>query len=317
MGNRKHTTFINFMIWGPLFCLAMVSCKDKVQHKEVWVDASTPEQGTIRISVDETFKPIIGQQVKVYENTFPEAHIIASYKSEADCFKDMENDSIQMIVVARKLSNQESQYYDYKLGFRPPYEIMAWDAIAIVTNITNQDSLFSNDRLRQLLTSSQSTDPQIIVDGSNATSTVRYLNDSLLNGTAFGQNVVAANGNQDVLNYIAAHPAAVGIVGMGWIGEDGTDAKKFFDKNLKLALVRCKTCKENIYARPSQATIADMQYPYYRPLVAIVKDNALGLAKGFYNYMLSERGQLVFRQAMLMPNQLNLNVRTMNIRAKK
>ncbi|MCU0375781.1 MAG: hypothetical protein MUF24_10775, partial [Chitinophagaceae bacterium] len=43
----------------------------------------TPKKGTIRISVDESFKPVIDSQIKVYEASFPETKIIAEYKSEA------------------------------------------------------------------------------------------------------------------------------------------------------------------------------------------------------------------------------------------
>ena len=50
----------------------------------------TPGKGTIRISVDESFKPIIDSQIKVYMASNPEANIIAEYKPEAECLRDLQ-----------------------------------------------------------------------------------------------------------------------------------------------------------------------------------------------------------------------------------
>src|SRR6188768_3060521 len=48
----------------------------------------TPNSGTVTISVDETYKPVIEQQLQVFDSSFPDAHINVQYKSEADCIKD-------------------------------------------------------------------------------------------------------------------------------------------------------------------------------------------------------------------------------------
>jgi hypothetical protein len=67
-------------------------------------------KGEISISVDESFKPVITEQIKVYESSYPEAHIQASYKSEADCFRDLQTDSTRMIIVSRGLNADESKF---------------------------------------------------------------------------------------------------------------------------------------------------------------------------------------------------------------
>ena len=60
--------------------------------------------GTIHISVDETFKPVIDSQIQVFEALYPNAKIIADYKPEAECFKDLIKDSTRMIIVTRGLT---------------------------------------------------------------------------------------------------------------------------------------------------------------------------------------------------------------------
>src|SRR5437762_12154322 len=67
------------------------------------VDSNQPQEdakhGNIRISVDESFKPVIDSQIKVYQASFPDAHITAEYKPEAECLKDLSNDSVRMVIV--------------------------------------------------------------------------------------------------------------------------------------------------------------------------------------------------------------------------
>src|SRR6266446_3671386 len=67
----------------------------------VRTDIDTPRSGVIHISVDESFKPVIDSQIQVFEALYPEAKVIADYKPEAECFKDLIKDSTRMIIVTR------------------------------------------------------------------------------------------------------------------------------------------------------------------------------------------------------------------------
>ncbi len=62
-------------------------------------DLDTEDSGTIHISVDESFKPVIDSQIQVFEALYPKAKIIAEYKPEAQCFRDLIKDSTRMIIV--------------------------------------------------------------------------------------------------------------------------------------------------------------------------------------------------------------------------
>ena len=86
----------------------LVSCHTESITKS---NSDTPISGTILISVDESFRPVIEQEIKMFEASYPEAHIIAIYKSEADCFKDFFRDSSnRLIIVGRGLSRKEEKY---------------------------------------------------------------------------------------------------------------------------------------------------------------------------------------------------------------
>ena len=73
-------------------------------------DLDSPEKGTIHISVDESFRPVIDSQIQVFEALNPNTKIIAEYKPEAECFKDLLKDSTRMIIVTRGLTEKEEEY---------------------------------------------------------------------------------------------------------------------------------------------------------------------------------------------------------------
>ncbi|MBS1578488.1 MAG: substrate-binding domain-containing protein [Bacteroidetes bacterium] len=283
-------------------CLMFFSCSNNKTNTD------TPKKGTIYISVDESFKPVIQEQIKVYEASYPDTKIIATYKPEVDCFKDLLKDSTRMIITARGLKENESKSFQSALSFKPQYDILAYDAVAVIVNIHSKDSVFTINDLKDILSGKKTT--QVVMDGNNATSTVRYVQDSLINGMSFGKNVQAAANSQAVIDAVARTENAIGFVGLSWVGNQ-YDTKQIENlKTIRLALVECVRCVEKGYfAKPSQASIAYAQYPLARPLYYILKENYLGLGSGFVNYLSYERGQLVFRRSFLVPAKMNFNVR--------
>lgn len=297
-----------------LICsLFFVSCSsgDKVVD-----DRDTPEKGTIRISVDESFKPVIEEQLRVHRSQFPEANIIASYKSEADCFRDLQKDSTRMIIVARGLTEKEGEFYKSTLSYKPQYAELAYDAVAVIVNRAAKDSIFSFRDIQEILSGKQPV--TAIMDGKSATSTVRYLKDSVLKNQAFGKNVVAAESSQEVIDIVAKRTDVVGFVGLSWVGDSYDPRQVAYLSKIRLSRVECTACLEpDIYAKPSQATITRGEYPLARPLYYVLKENAAGLGTGFMNFMSLERGQLIFRRAFLAPAKMAFHRRAGSIKQEE
>ena len=248
------------------------------------------------------------QQILVYQSSNPKAKIIASYKSEVDCFKDLQNDSTRMIFVARGLRKSEEDYYIAKIEYKPEDDVLAYDAVAIIVNINATDSLFTIAKIKNLLNGTSNI--PVVMDGNNATSTVRFLQDSVLHGEPFGKNVVAANGSEAVVEAVSKNAKAIGFVGLSWVGNNNEPKQQEQLKKIKLALVECVKCTEKeLFAKPSQSTITFSQYPLARPLYFIMKENYLGLGTGFKNFMMLERGQLIFRRAFLAPAKMDFKKR--------
>lgn len=268
----------------------------------------TPRNGRIIISVDESFKPVIEEQIKVYQASFPGTEIKAYYKPEAQCLRDLQQDSVRLVIVSRGLSEAEIESFTNYLSYKPQFDIVAYDAIAAIINIDERDSIFSLHKLSDLVLGKDSS-MKVVMDGRSATSAVSYIFDSLTNGKGFGKNTEAAAGSQGVLDYIAANPGAIGFVGSSWVGNHQIPEQKALSKKVKLAFVECKYCDSGTYAKASQVAITYGQYPLVRPLYFILKENATGLGTGFTNFLSLERGQLIFRRSNLAPAKIGFGVR--------
>ncbi len=273
----------------------------------------TLTSGTIHISVDESFKPVMDSQIKVFESSFPNAKVIAHYKPEAECLKDLLVDSIRMVVVTRELLPQEERSLKDSLSFVPVQGKMAYDAIAVVVNNQNKDSILTMDQVRGILDGTGDPKLQPVMDGLKATSTVRYAIDSILKGKPFGKNVQAANSSEGVLEYVAANKNAIGFLGVSWIGNHEDSLALSFQKNVTIASLQCGICPLETYVKPYQANIALRRYPLVRGLHYILKENYRGLGSGFVNFLIYERGQLIFRRAYLWPARMSFEIRNAGI----
>jgi phosphate transport system substrate-binding protein len=304
--NHSYVLLIVFIIVG-------FSCTPKTKKARVILGDDTLTTGTIHISVDETFAPIIDSQIKVFMSQHPKATIIPHYKPEAECIKDLLNDSIRMVIITRGLTEEEIPFYKDTLSFVPMYGRLATDAVALVTHNNCKDSLFSVAEIRSMLNGTTGYKYDLVMDGLKATSTVRFLMDSILKGQPMNGKVMAAQNSQGVIDYVAKHPNAIGFIGVSWIGNKEDSTQLTFQKKVKIAALQCSNCGEEVYVRPYQANMALKRYPLNRGIYYVLKENFAGLGKGFVNFLTHEKGQLIFRRGYLVPDRMALQIRKANV----
>ncbi|MFT3827034.1 MAG: substrate-binding domain-containing protein [Chitinophagaceae bacterium] len=288
--------------------LALHSCESQGPQY-----ADTLTSGTIHISVDESFKPVIDSQIKVFESQHPDAHIIVHYKPEAECLRDLNNDSIRMVIVTRGLSEEELKTLTEKLSFAPSFAPMAFDAIAVIVNGKSKDSLFTMQDIRSVVKGTSSFKYKVLMDGATATSTVRYVKDSLLSGEPMSKNVVAAPNSEGVIDYVSKNDDAIGLIGVSWIGNPDDTTQLNFLQKVKIASIECRGCANGPYVKPYQANIYYDRYPMLRGIYYIVKENYEGLGSGFKNFLIYDKGQRIFKRAYLLPARMKFGVQTASI----
>jgi len=266
------------------------------------------DKGKIYISVDESFKPVIDSQIRVFEARNPEAKIVPLYKSEAECIRDFAVDSIRLVIITRRFSPGEENYMVDSLKVGPKSLVIAEDAVSVIVNPAAPDSLFTMNEIRQILTGKFKKNLIPIFDGTHATSTVRFIIDSVLHGDSLTSKTMAAKSSEGVIDYVSKTPDAVGFIGVSWIGNHEDTSQMSFLKKVKMAQLE-STNIPGAYILPVQANIYTGRYPMIRDLVYVLKERHIGLGRGFANFLSGEIGQKIFWRSYLVPAQLDLTVR--------
>ena len=302
MGRRFHTLKISFYLAGLFFLLN--SCGNNPQEQQ----KDTIDSGTIYISADESFKPVIDSEIQVFQSQHRDAKIIPFYKAEAECIKDLTVDSIRMVIITRRITEQQENFIVDSFKLAPQSLVLAKDAVAVIINPSSPDSLFTLGEVRQILTGRFKKNLIPIFDGIHATSTVRFIIDSVLRGDTLTSKAMAAKTSEGVIDYVSKNPNSVGFIGISWIGNHDDTTQQSFLKKVKMASIE-STDRPGGYVLPWQANIYTGRYPMTRDLVYILKEKYTGLGKGFANFLSGEQGQLIFKSAYLWPTQMNFNIR--------
>lgn len=281
-----------------IIALGIASCTNNNVPKRT----DTLSSGDILISVDETYKPIIEQQLQIFDSSFPNANIKVQYKSEAECIKDFMNDTVRLILITRELSAQEKASLESQKVITESLAI-AKDAVAVITNKNTTDTVFSLNQLKGILTGTYSKEYTVVFDNQGS-STLRYMLDSIITGQQLGKNVYAANSNDSVIRYVMQNPNAIGFVGVSYASDFEDSTGLNFINSVRVAAVYNDSLQQ--YYQPYQAYIAPDKYPLTRNLYYIHKDTYPGLATGFAKFLREQRGQLIFKSARLFPLRVNI-----------
>ena len=298
------------IFWLSLFINVFSACTSYEEQRNQLPD--TPDRGQIKISVDETFKPVMDELVQVYQSNHPQTKIEVDYKTEADCLRDALNDSIRLLFVTRRLSLEEKGLLADSLRLTARSLVVARDAIAVIVHPNSPDTIFSMKEIKEILTGKYKKKLIPVFDGVKATSTVRFIVDSVLKGDSLNPAAMAARSSEGVVDYVATHQDVIGFVGVGWVGNPEDSLQMSFLKKVKVAHLE-STDKKGAYVKAYQANIYAKRYPMVRDLVYVLKERHRGLATGFAHFVSGELGQLIFRRAYLAPAQKRLGIRPVKL----
>lgn len=298
------------IFWCGVLAILIAACKpDEEKYAEM---PDRFNRGTIHISCDESFKPVIDEEVKVYESLYPGTRIIVHYKPEAECLKDFLVDSIRMVIATRGFSPEEKILIEDLMEVEPDRLVIAKDLIAVIVHPAARDSFFTMDEITGLLTENSNKDLIPVFDGMKATSTVRFMLDSVLKGKGFSPSVVAAESSVAVVDYVSKTVNAIGFVGYSWVGNQEDSSQVAYMNRVKTAYVESSDSVGG-YVKPSQILIYTKTYPLVRDVVYTLKEKHMGLGHGFARFLSSMQGQLIFRRAYLMPAILPNYVRDVEL----
>lgn len=296
-----------FRLIGLASFVLLVACNSKPKDGQTDTYAS----GVIAIAVDESFRPIIQEEIDVFEKIFPLAGIIPHYTTEVDAVNLLLKDSVRVAIVTRTLTSKELNSF-HSRKFFPRVIKLATDGIALIVNNQNTDSLISVRDVRRILTGEVSEwgeiypksglkDISLVFDNKNS-STVRFAIDSICGGRELSGKVKALHTNQQVIEYVAHTPEAIGVVGVNWLGNRSDTTNLSFRNEFRVLSVSAEdvATPENSY-KPYQAYLFYEYYPLARNIYILLNDPRNALPWGFASFLTSDRGQRIILKSGLLP----------------
>lgn len=274
------------------------------------------KEDDVCVDIDETFKPIMDNLVQSFGMFKQEANMKPAYVSEDSAIRALVNDSIRCVIVTRKLKDYEKTLIENR-KLTATQSLIASDAIALIVNKENKDSLITLDEIKgivsgkitrweQLKRSKRKGELKLVFDNSGS-STVRYMKDSLCMGQDLKGNVFASEGrnNQSVIDMVKANPDIIGIVGANWLMGKSDHALSDFSA-LPFNVMRVSRTDDKIsakYVRPYQYYIATADYPLLRSVYIIHTDpRRQSMLKNFYFFVKGQKGQtIICNNSQLLP----------------
>jgi phosphate transport system substrate-binding protein len=302
--NYKVSTLFFYPLMGFILLLASCNQMGKTAGNE------TPTRGNIKISADESFQPIIETEVFTFTHLYTNASITPQFKPEYDVVNDFMNDSVKTIVTSKKLSDYQIQYLrDTQIIARTT--TFAYDAIALVTNRDNKDTLLTYNTVRNIFTGkirnwkeinpkSKRGDIRIIFD-NNKSGNIRYFKELFEIKDSLRGNFFAVKSNPEVINFVSRNPDAIGIISVNWISDKDSPTSVEYAKKINIVAVSQQFANDGSFYRPEQGWIHTRSYPFVREVYLISRESFPGLGSGFVNWACAEQGQRIVLKSGLVP----------------
>ncbi len=304
-GSHNHFLNSGLPILTAVLLISLYSCKGGVTRMD-----ETPTRGNIRIISDESFQPLIDTEVETFTSLYINAKIKPLYKPEYDVINDFMNDSVKVIVTSKKLTEDQVQYLRDSLIIARTTSF-AWDALALVTNRDNNDTLINYEDIRNIFLGnitrwkeldqkSKLGDIRVIFDNTKS-GNIRYFKELFEIGDALPEDFFAVNNNPEVIDFVSRNKDALGIVSVNWISDKDDSLSRSFIKKVNIVAVSERFNSDGSYYRPDQGSIYLKSYPFVREIFFISRETFLGLGAGIIQWATAEQGQRIVLKSGLVP----------------
>ncbi|MFN0174184.1 MAG: PstS family phosphate ABC transporter substrate-binding protein [Saprospiraceae bacterium] len=296
----------NILIF-KIVSLLWISCAERDKTGKVLDTITT---GEITIAVEEGYKPVISSCIDVFDSIYRTAKINPRYVSEGEAVNALIQDSVQVIIIGRKLAPKETEYFQSR-GFTPPTTPIAYDALAIILHPENRDTVLTEQQVQSLLSGKTTAWKEInpksllgniqLVFDNPMSGTLRYVQDSIIAGQELSKQASALKSNAEVIEYVSKNKSAIGIISANWISDTDDGGVQKFLREIKIADVAKETGKEGY--GPYQAYLATGDYPYKRTVYIInAQARRNGLGAGFASYLAKDGQRIMLKDGLLPAN---------------
>jgi len=281
--------------------LLMLAVFQNCKQKPSGNNGDKPAVNETKIVVDESFQPIVDEELYVFKALYEKEKPVVTYAPENTAINLLLDDSVRIAILSRDLSPQEYKALNAR-NAKPYVSRFAIDAITLIVNQASNDTTITVSQIKKMLNGEANQDKNIVFDNPNS-GLVRYLKNMSGNNAFKQKNIYALKSNAEVIKYVALHPDAIGIVGFSWLNDPDKSYADAVSK-VKIVGVMDDVTKnaEKQYFTPSQNTLALKQYPLTRNLYILRNTSNLGLK--FEAFLISDRGQRIILKSGLLPDDI-------------
>ncbi len=268
-------------------------------------ESNTIVSGHLSVLVDESLLPLMEEQVAVFEHLYKRADVALMDGPENQIVAKLLNSSSEVIILTRLLTDEENKFFEAR-QFNPRVHQIATDAVALIANRSNPDSVLTVDDIIGIMQGRPVAggSGRLVFDNPNS-STVRFLKELAGVDSLPSTGIYALKSNGAVLKHVYESPQSIGVLGINWVVRPDDSLQQYLD-GIKVLGVRNQAGKpgDDGYYKPSQSNLAEGIYPWARPVYVVNAEPRKSLGMGFAAFLSGESGQRIILKSGLMPNSL-------------
>jgi phosphate transport system substrate-binding protein len=299
-----------------LFVFAGATSCSRLEERE------TATKGSLSVCASESHLELIQTEADEFTSQYQQADVTVFGATTRDAIVYLLNDSVSVIVVDRLLNPEEEQVVK-KSKIKLERVEVALDAVAIVVNHLNDAKGISKEVLRDILVKKVTDWNQVsgaglsgpvalVMTGKNS-GTYELVKDHFFGLPADVLPSVVLATQQEVLEYVARHPQAIGVVSLASFMNPSVQALSVDSTS---ALIRAlsfagqDSTGNSALFKLHQAHIYLGKYPLSYPVYAYFRKES-NLAAGFVGFIAGPAGQKIILNWGLVPVTMPVRIVTL------
>jgi phosphate transport system substrate-binding protein len=269
----KNKTLLVFIIFSLL-----LSCKSK--------NTTAYTEGELKIYSDTNLIYLLEQFIPVFQNIYPKIRLNFVYKQEKELLEDYFNNITDNIILSRRLLENEISYADQHKNSPSCQYTFAYDAIAVIANKLNSDSVFDISKYKEY---------SLVFDDKKSGIIETIFHDSIKKINA---NILSnTNG---IISYLQNEHRAIGFVPFNLISNQ-------YDPNTKDMMSKLKVLKVKngaIAVELNQENVFQDAYPFCREITIISTKSMTSKQKLFSRFLFKERASKLILHSGVIPAKI-------------
>jgi phosphate transport system substrate-binding protein len=245
--------------------------------------------GDTTILVESSDSVAITQQLDIFSNDYPKAGINLSFIPENYAIGQFLADSARVLICDRNLTPEEQNSINARNVKLRSYLISA-KSIAIITHPSNPlVSLNQNDLKKFIEGDLEETESYSLLIADGNSSIYFYLKRTLGN-----PKLKRAGSETELINKVATNTNAIGLIPVDYLIDETSNRK---EKNLyRIKAIPIRSNQDQQLYSAATPNMKGLKYPLVQEIYLHDAQGKSGLGTGLAGFMLSDRGQLIFKK---------------------